>query len=169
MDNKMKLSPPWLTFYHELEQLFGQDEEIKLVFEESTYDIKLYVDDTDKANALAILLPVERQFGNITVKITVYPPNIAESDPLTLFEKAFDGNPILKGTACAEGPFSGIEYIVFENKVVQFFDDNLADAHGVKSTLYQDIAKDVFRDFDSIFFCTDLAYEGLGVPLGEWP
>ena len=169
MDNKMKLSPPWLTFYHELEQLFGQDEEIKLVFDESTYHIKLYVDDTDKANALAILLPVERQFGNITVKISIYPPNLAEGESLDLFEKAFAGNPILKGTASAQGIYAGLKYVIFENKVVQFFNDNLDDAHGVKSTLYQDIAKDVFGDTDGIFFCTDLAYEGLGAPLGEWP
>ena len=31
-------------------------------------------------------------------------------------------------------------YVVFKNCVVQFFNDNLDDAHGVISTLYQDIA-----------------------------
>ena len=32
-----------------------------------------------------------------------------------------------------------------------------------------DIAKEVFGDQDSIFFCTDAADESLEVPLGEWP
>lgn len=169
MDNNMKLSPPWITYFHEIEQLFEPDEEIKLVIDENANEIKMYVDNTDKANALAMLLPAEKKFGNITVKTTIYPPNLAEGESLDLFEKAFAGNPIMKGTASAQGIYAGLKYVIFENKVVQFFNDNLDDAHGVKSTLYQDIAKDVFGDTDGIFFCTDLAYEELGAPLGEWP
>lgn len=42
------------------------------------------------------------------------------------------------------------------NKVVQYFNDDLGDAHGVCSTLYQEIAKDVFGEHEGIFFCTNL-------------
>ena len=59
-------------------------------------------------------------------------------------------------------------YVVFENKVVQFFNDDLSDIHGNKSTLYQEIAKDIFGDCDNIYFCTDTKEE-IGKPLGEWP
>ena len=42
------------------------------------------------------------------------------------------------------------------------------------STLYQDIAKRVFKPLDGIYFCTDVPFEddkidSLGCPLGEWP
>ena len=165
----MKLSPPWVTYFHEIEQLFEPDDEIKLVIDENANEIKMYVDNTDKANALTMLLPAEKKFCNITIKTTIYPPNLAEGKSLDLFEKAFAGNPIMKGTASAQGIYAGLKYVIFENKVVQFFNDNLDDVCGVKSTLYQDIAKDVFGETDGVFFCTELEDAELGAPLGEWP
>ena len=36
--------------------------------------------------------------------------------------------------------FVDITYVIFKNCVVQFFNDNLNDAHGLISTLYQNIA-----------------------------
>jgi len=44
----------------------------------------------------------------------------------------------------------------------------LNDIYGNTSTLYQDIAAEVFEDQPGIFYCTDI--EGkVGKPLGEWP
>lgn len=58
--------------------------------------------------------------------------------------------------ASAEGIFSNpITYIVFKNKVVQFWNDDLSDIYGNRSTLYQDIAKEIFGESSGIFFCTD--------------
>jgi len=51
-----------------------------------------------------------------------------------------------------------VDYVVFRNEVVQFFNDEMGDPNGLKSTLYQDIAKDVFADKDGIFFCTEQGY-----------
>lgn len=64
-------------------------------------------------------------------------------------------------------------YVVFKNCVVQFFNDNLNDPHGIVSTLYQDIAAEIFADMPfpqdgGICFCTDTEHK-LGAPLGEWP
>ena len=61
--------------------------------------------------------------------------------------------------------------LVFKNCVVQFFNDNLNDAHGLISTLYQEIADDVLVniDFHGVYYCTDVEVGKLGKPLGEWP
>ncbi len=70
-----------------------------------------------------------------------------------------------------DGIFSNdISYILFEPKVVQFFNDDLGDLNGLRSTLYQDIAANVFEDaHEGVFFCTAPATEGFDAPLGEWP
>ena len=62
-------------------------------------------------------------------------------------------------------------YVVFKNCVVQFFNDNLNDAHGLISTLYQDIAADILDGPGTIgvYYCTDVEHGALGMPLGEWP
>jgi len=54
---------------------------------------------------------------------------------------------------------------------VQFFADNINDCHGVISTLYQDIAAEIFEDGEitNAYYNTDIEVGKLGMPLGEWP
>ena len=164
----MKLAPPWITFENEIEAMFGSDPEIEIEYDDDAKTIKLYVDNPTKAEALEQLLPMEKEFGNVSVFIEVIPCN-DESSKIALFQKAFENNPVFKFTYTAANPMAfQANYVVFENKVVQFFNDDLSDIHGNKSTLYQEIAKDIFEDCDNIYFCTDTKEE-IGKPLGEWP
>ena len=155
----MKLSPPWTKFYKELEALFKDDPGINMAFEkpedESGYKIKLYVEGANKAEALSLLLPTEKAFGNVTVKIDVIPANFDMENKLELFKAAFEGNPALCYTAEGIGVLKDkFNYVVFKPEIVQFFNDDMGDVHGYCTTLYQEIAKDVFEDHDGIYFCT---------------
>ena len=38
MAKKFKLSPPWITFYHDLNEMFGNDPDIKLEIDEDEYE-----------------------------------------------------------------------------------------------------------------------------------
>lgn len=167
----MKLAAPWITFYHEMEAMFGGDSEIRVELDDSDEDemiIKLYVDNQMKAEALEKLLPMEKKFGNVSVYIEVIPSN-EEDSKVRLFQKAFENNPAFKFIYSVDGVgLFPANYVVFENKVVQFFNDELNDIHGNKSTLYQEIAKDIFENHEGIYFCTDTKEE-IGKPLGEWP
>jgi len=154
-DKKLAISPPWITYYNEINELFKDDPDVMVKYNEDDYSIKLYVDDSDKAFALSILLPPEKTFGNIVVKTTVVPPNLAEEPDIQLFERAFKNNPVVDFIKAGLGPFGDISYVVFKNKVVQFFNDNLSDLNGITSTLYENIATDVFEQRDGVFFCTN--------------
>ena len=99
--------------------------------------------------------------------------NTIEQYPLPeeIFNVAFKNNPIYAYSVTIEGLFSNpITYVVFKNRVVQFFADNLSDPHGNISTLYQDIADEIFKEADvrGVSYCTDIE-EKVGKPLGEWP
>jgi hypothetical protein len=48
-----------------------------------------------------------------------------------------------------------ITYVIFKKEVVQYYDDNLGDAHGNRTTLYEQIANQIFEDREGIYFCTD--------------
>ena len=48
-----------------------------------------------------------------------------------------------------------ITYVIFKKEVVQYYNDSLADAHGMCSTLYQDIASRILDAGEGIFFCTN--------------
>lgn len=148
-----KLSPPWITYYRKIEALFEQDPQVKVVVDETSLNIKLYVESAVKAEAIEKLLPKEKEFGNVTVTTTVIPAN--EQKLSTLFKTAFDGNPALCDVKTVSSPLMGeASYVIFQKKVVQFFNDDLGDPNGNMSTLYQDIADDVFGYQPGMFYCT---------------
>ena len=160
MENKLKLSPPWTTYYRQLKALFGKDPDIKLFFDEEEGAVKFFVYDRCKEYALQKLLPKEESFGNVTVKILIEGP---EGEPVssgnkTLWEDAFEGNPVVSKIEAEETPFSSrsLVYIGFVKEVVQFFNDDLSDPHGNCSTLYQEIAKEIFKDMlvPDVYFYT---------------
>lgn len=172
---RLKMSPPWVTYINEMVALFDGDVEIACNVNNSASkpSITLATYNSDKAAALLKLLPSEKQFGNVTLEINVdcpHIPNKAFPTYKELFETAFYKNPAFAYVVVPEGYFVPFTYVVFKNCVVQFFNDNLNDPHGVISTLYQDIACDLFRDNcpGGVSFCTDVERK-LGKPLGEWP
>ena len=153
----INLSAPWVLFYREIEALFKEDPAVRVEYDEANQTIRLYVEGEEKADALAQLLPTVRTFGNVVVKVAVIPANLKGPSKLLLFQKAFEGNPAL---AFIQGGSSGVfdlNYVVFKSKVVQFKSDDIGDVNGLTSTLYQDIAKDLFEDVPGIFFCTEIA------------
>lgn len=172
MDNKkIKLAPPWQTYVSELVVMFGGDPEIRIVYDDPGKEVKLYVSDTSKAEALSKILPIKKRFGNMVLKVTVVFPNLdgKEESVLSLFKKAFRDNPVLEYTYGADSPFGAFNYVVFRNQVVQFYNDQIDDINGNKTTLFQEIAKDLFNENLAVNYCTEAAIEELSKPLGEWP
>ena len=178
---KIKLAPPWVTFASEAAEMFRHDPEVHVVFDDENYRLTLYVDSGAKADALARLLPDEKKFGNVTLTINVIPANgfvDATNETADVFQAAFKGNDAFSFAKCIKGVFANdLTYVVFKNKVVQYFNDDLGDIYGQRSTLYENIARNLFGVVEGVFFCTDLP-EGTGTPygrqksccpLGEWP
>ena len=176
---KVGLSSPWVIYYRQLEELFKKDPEVRVLYNEEENVVKLFVEEETKAEALTALLPTEKKFGSVTLFIKVIPANELKpklSSNISLIEAAFHRNPIVSYIKTIRGIFTNnINYVVFLNQVVQYFNDDLGDVNGMCSTLYQDIAKRVFEPLDGIYFCTDVLpfdddeIESLGCPLGEWP
>lgn len=153
----MKLSAPWETYYKQIEALFGSDPKIKTEFDEETKFIKIYVVGDTKAKAISAIIPSEKKFGNVIVRINVIPANTLFTTQYQRFCNAFEGNPAFayaKTTDGSHGEFAA-NYIVFKKEVVQFFNDDLSDINGNCTTLYEDIAREVFGEDCGVFFCTE--------------
>jgi hypothetical protein len=154
--NKTKLSPPWITYYREVESLFKNDPKVKVLFDEGAMELKLFVEGSIKAMALERLMTQRVTFGNVELKITVIPENLQSADDdLELIKIAFDGNDALKYTKTVETLFGPQRYAVFKKDIAQFYNDNTADLHGVTSMLYADIALDVLPPLADVFINTD--------------
>ena len=187
---RLKISPPWVTIINKIVALFDGDPQIACNVDanSTTPSIIISCNNGDKVTALKQLLPPQYTFGNVVLTVGIDGPetNRAFKTPKELFETAFKGNPafVTAVSPVDEGYwFVDITYVIFKNCVVQFFNDNLNDAHGVISTLYQDIAAELFADYlerskrgvhfntdveDGVAFKADVQKK-LGKPLGEWP
>lgn len=169
----LKLSSPWVNFYREIESMFSEDPGVRVVYDEEKNKVYLYVENPNKAEALAQLLPTSKTWGSVTLSIIIVPANEFGTGKIDLIRDAFEGNAALSYIKDIHGIFSNdLHYVVFKNKVVQYFNDDLSDVNGMCSTLYQNIAKDIFGEEEGIYFCTDLPDDygdSLGYPLGEWP
>lgn len=158
MDKNLNLSPPWITFYKQMQALFEEDPQVRVSYDDSKKTIYVYVDNPKKAEALDMLLPTAKTFGNVTVCVDIIPANEnVKEDWSGIILRAFDGNPAIgyvEQIASPDGtPFT---YVAFKKAVVQYINDNTTHPYGKTTTLYQDIAREIFDDVPAgIFFCTE--------------
>ena len=152
----MKMQSPWIEYYEKLRELFKHDEDIKIIYIDDSKEIQMYVSNGAKADALDTLLDGDHAFGNVTIRVSVIPGNQRNlreyQNPIVV---ALGGNPIVDDVQFLSGVFpNDLTYILFRKEVVQYYTDNLGDANGLRSTLYQNLAEEVFPDHDGVFFCT---------------
>lgn len=155
MAENVKLSPPWYTYYHKIDAMFGSDPDIQIKFNEDAMTLKLFVDNQAKADALTKVLQPEIDFGNVKLKIEVVPSDKVDSVE-QLYRTVFAGNPVFSDVIETCDPTAPhATYVVFNPMIVQFYNDNLADAFRNETTLHQEIAKDLFVQQPGVYFCTD--------------
>lgn len=149
---------PWVVYYNQIKALFDGDPDITTEFDTDNLAIVIKVANTEKAEALAKIMPISKGFGGVTVSIRVVPANVDPGRYLAdCFETAFTGNEAFSHVTMVPDVFTNpMAFCVFKKEVVQYPDDNIFDEHGVCSTLYQDIAKKIFGEVDGVFFCTDV-------------
>lgn len=158
--SNLNLSAPWITYQHNVDALFGPDPEIAIKFEEEdggNYVVKLYVRNHDKAEALSKILPGEKVFGNIRVTNLIIPENAVEEESVKdLFKVAFKDNPVVESVIGTVDPLTKMErsFVLFEKRVVQYYNDDMSDPYGNRSMLYKDVAEEVFGDHAGILFST---------------
>lgn len=177
---KLGLRSPWELHERKLWAMFRKDDEVDLDYNETERKYILRVKTAKKANALSQLMPTEVVFGNVTCRVCIVPANVGEVLPddapaIEIVRAAFEGNAAVEAIRpVSRGFFKDLCYVVFENCVVQYDADNIADVNGNVSTLYENIAREVFTKADGVFFCTTVRIGGvesnaLDKPLGEWP
>lgn len=153
---------PQNTFYKNLEVLFSKDPKIKVFYDEENQVISLYVDDDDKAAALRYVLPKEQVYKDTIIHIVVVSEeeidltkkNISMED---IFDDIFDGNSIYVDCAYIKGLYPmkhNPVFVLFKPEIVQYDTDEIEDYAGIHTALYQDIAKEIFKDINGVYFST---------------
>ena len=152
----VQLSPPWAIFWRDIDALFAEDPDVKVEYDEDDLIINIYVENAEKAYALTQLLPTEKIFGNVKLAINVVPADADDESVIDLFNKAFDGNPLFSyAKEYQKGAFKN-SYVVFKPEVIQYFNDDLSDINGNRTTVVAEVAKEVFSDVQGVDICSDV-------------
>ena len=146
----IKLSAPWDIYFRKLEALFKQDPQIRIEYDREDVIIKLYVESIDKANALNLLLPSEKIFGNITLTIKIIPVN--KPNNAHIVDTAFKDNPVYKGMKSYQINETTFNYALFTDKAAHYYTDDFFEYQGKTAALYNSIAKDVLNEIDNVSF-----------------
>ena len=94
-NQKLGIYSPWVCEFKKYKALFEKDKDIKVEFDNNEPAVKLYITGQEKYEALSQLLPIEKVFGGVTLKIQLIPANNLKLSSVDLFRKAFNGNPIV--------------------------------------------------------------------------
>ncbi len=154
---QVTLSPPWQTQYQKLRHTVGADPLVQvgpLVSSSSgaTYTTKVKVIGNLKARALATLIRQTVPFGNVTFKVVVVNQNGVTVKPFqgpfsalrvrAILTRALRTNRLFRFAAIRS---TSIVYPVFAKRVVQFYNDNLADYYlnfnGVAAFVFAEVLK----------------------------
>ena len=174
----VKIAAPWVEYYEQVNALFAPDPNVHVVYEEETKTVKVYAENNDTAAALAELLPEEKTFGNVTLKVVVVPPNsdiieTANMDFEWLIKHAFLSNPLFSRCLTAEMGFGlVITYALFHADIVQYYNDSLNEFMGYKTTTCAELAKTVLdRLTDAFVFISSEVEtnEHLNTAEPSWP
>ena len=177
---KLKIEAPWYEFQKKVKALFQNDTDIYVgdIYQpedgKTHYAFDIEVLNHKKFLALDRALPKTREFGNVSLGITLFDVENGSGvdDAITLYKTIFEGNPALKDFKEAVD-FTGTKhgFVRFKPEVIQFFHDDISDYNGNWSGLAQDIAREVFTQAPAgIHFCTAAVDEDAACkPLGEWP
>jgi hypothetical protein len=152
-----QLSPPWYTLWNEIKASIGNDPGVTvgdLDTSQTPYIVPISVDNHDKAVAIASIMNLHHQMGNITVDVQVKDPAgnivtpITPSNPqalVELIESGLGNNGWFQKVVAQPfypGSPSTVVFVVFSKAVIQFFNDDLSDLYNN----YNNVVAFVFRD-----------------------
>ena len=157
--DKIKKSAPWVRYVALLKMLFENDPDVRIVYRDETpYIVDINVTGEEKFEAATKLIGETKTFGNVvlTIRYHLSNPVKEEKSKKELFKDLFEGNPILTNVVTVELPntSNNITYFIFKDEVVQYWDDDLSNPHGMVSTLWEQIAQEVFEDTEGVVFTT---------------
>jgi len=149
-----KMSPPWIEHFEKIRTLFAADPDVSCRYDDGAKTATLRVRGQRKADAIAALVPARVAFGNVELKISVVPANVAQ-DAADLLRTAFAGNSALVGVETFDGPFDEpVVFAAFDRAPVDVPCDNMADPAGMKTMLLEHVARDVIGANVGAFLCT---------------
>jgi len=151
-----QLSPPWYTLWNEIKASIGNNPGVTvedLDTSQTPYIVPISVDNHDTAAAIASIMNLHYQIGNITVDVQVKDPAGNIVTPITpgsvsqlveLVESGLGNNgwfkEVLPKPLYPNAP--EVVFVVFAKAVIQFYNDDLSDLYHN----YNNVAAFVFRD-----------------------
>lgn len=146
------MNPPWTTTWNEINACIGNDPAVKVgrLNQTPPYVVRVEVRGPAKATAVASLMRLRHQFGNVIMEIEIWDENGNHMKPFVprsveelaeLVRSAFEGNGYYRDVVVKQVLGARV-YPVFAKQVIQFYNDDLSDLY----SNYNNVASTVFAN-----------------------
>lgn len=142
--------PPWYDYVKKIELFFKKDPDIYIEFNCASYVLDIYTNNQFKAAALQYFLPTCVDFETVEIDIninslinekTYNPEYITPYGHLSLLAQ---DNPIFVSVNLND--FTNIVEVIFSATIIHYGEN--------KSTLYENIAREIFHPDNTIIYTT---------------
>jgi len=152
MNPYVVMQSPWVNWSSSVRELFKHDPDIvNMTWSDDTLELHIYVKDAVKRLAIQELLPSEKHFDKVVVKVFVELANRRGGEEYIpeVIEAAFKGNPLYcwkhtwddeEATNC---PFTWVE---FAKEILQYPSDDLSALYGDRTVLPATLAEEILGD-----------------------
>ena len=143
--------PPWYDYVKKVELFFKKDPDIYIEFNCASYVLDIYTNNQFKAAALQYLLPTYVNFETAEIDININNTsdekayNSEYMTPYGHLSQLAQDNPIFVSVNLNE--FINITEVIFSAEIIQYGEN--------KSTLYEDIARELFCPNNDIQYYTE--------------
>jgi len=165
-NNVVGLQSPWVTTYNKIKALFERDDDLEITGitndGEGVYTFSIISANSTKLNSIERILKNEFVFGNVKLVVKFVYENKVDAVTAADFKNAFNGNNVLRKVETVDTVLANdVNYVIFSKEIVQFFNDDIGDYFGNYNGLFEDIARECFKEEIRANYCTDI------VPVNE--
>ena len=176
------ISAPWIEYLHKVNAAFGCDPGITVDAGDADASggfltIELLCKSFSKCEALKKVLANPGEIGGVRIDMKVTYTGTEHDKEVELYKTALQGNPLFNSIWETEDPrfHCTHSFVLFNNEIVQFFNDDISDYYGCTNMVPEDLFREVLAPTAEVKFNQAHKEQNpqvdtkVGKPLGEWP
>lgn len=155
------ISAPWIAYAHKVIAAFGDDPEIAVDIgdadvSEGFLTIEIICTNYVKYKALQEIVNAPDEISGVRIDMRFTYTGTDRDKRTSLYEAALRGNPYFNSVIQLSDPRDeNVKYTfaLFNNEVVQYFDDDISDYYGCNNMVPEDLFREILKDDPEIRLC----------------
>ena len=161
MSENPSMSAPWIAYAHKVIAAFEKDPDVTVDIGDADVSggfltIEIICKNYVKYLALQEILKRPEPISNVRIDMVFTYSGTERDKQISLYETALGGNPYFNSVIQLSDPREETvkyTFALFNNEIVQYFDDDISDYYGCNNMVPEDLFREVLKDDPEIRMC----------------